>query len=779
MRFIMKKKFRRMMAFLLAAAMLCSMAACNKGNGDKDPDKTTSNKEFVWVPEFVKLDVDGSLYDAVISGDYLYYENYQWDEETMKSKITIDSCSMTDGSAGPSIEIPGLGYDEEAGSSRNLSSFMFDGEGNLVTLEYIYRWNEKTNESSQEYYICRYDASGERTFENDFSEVMTRDGSNSWIQYACMDGENRIYMACDTVVHLFDAEGVFCGTIDLGTNGWIDSMGAGKDGKMYVAYRDYNNNSTVLREMDFAGRSLGATYENFVDGYSRGGLAVGTDADFMVYDGNGLYAYDMKTQTSERILEWLDCDIYGDNIQGIKAMEDGRIMVTLYDWEADGPEIATLALKPAAEVKEKTEIVLGTLYSNGEIRRAAVNFNKSSDEYHVSMRSYFDYNDVTYSGETSNYQEVLSNAATRLNNDIISDNCPDILVLEGVNVSRFAQKGVFEDLNSYLDGGSVIKRGDYFENVLDAFTYNGTLVSIPKSFSLDTLAGRTADLGEERGWTLSEMLSYAEEHPDAELLAYGTKSSTLQSMFQYNQGNFVDWETGKCSFEDESFVKLLELANHFAPEYEYDEDAPSYPSRLAAGEILLSRENIYDFNEMQVPEAMYGEAVTFIGFPNESGDSGTYLSAGSGLAITSKSAHKEGAWKFMESWLGMESERYSWGFSTKKAKFEEAKAEAMKVNYILDENGQPMLDENGDPMTYGMGGFGYDDWFYEYHSMTAEEAELLEELIAGARPVTDFDMQITNIVLEEAEAFFKGQRSAKDVAGIIQSRVGVYVDENR
>ena len=33
--------------------------------------------------------------------------------------------------------------------------------------------------------------------------------------------------------------------------------------------------------------------------------------------------------------------------------------------------------------------------------------------------------------------------------------------------------------------------------------------------------------------------------------------------------------------------------------------------------------------------------------------------------------------------------------------------------------------------------------------------------------------------VEEAEAFFKGQKSVSDVANVIQSRVQVYVNENR
>ncbi len=41
------------------------------------------------------------------------------------------------------------------------------------------------------------------------------------------------------------------------------------------------------------------------------------------------------------------------------------------------------------------------------------------------------------------------------------------------------------------------------------------------------------------------------------------------------------------------------------------------------------------------------------------------------------------------------------------------------------------------------------------------------------------DTQLSQIITEESEPFFKGQKSAKDVAGVIQNRIQIYVNENR
>lgn len=120
------------------------------------------------------------------------------------------------------------------------------------------------------------------------------------------------------------------------------------------------------------------------------------------------------------------------------------------------------------------------------------------------------------------------------------------------------------------------------------------------------------------------------------------------------------------------------------------------------------------------------------------------------------------------------------GFSSNKKTFAEARAEATKIEYLLDENGEKVLDENGEPIIQGGGGaVGYgDDWMYEYHVTTEEEADRVEALIKIARPSTGSDSQIMDIISEEAQAFFKGQRTAQDVANNIQNRVQLYMNEN-
>ena len=143
---------------------------------------------------------------------------------------------------------------------------------------------------------------------------------------------------------------------------------------------------------------------------------------------------------------------------------------------------------------------------------------------------------------------------------------------------------------------------------------------------------------------------------------------------------------------------------------------------------------------------------------------------------------KDGAWAFIENYLNQPfDDLYSYGLPARKSALDDMVEKALNVTYMTDENGEQILDEDGNPIPEdGTSGISYGDWEYTYHTPTEEEIDILKDLISVAEPssATGND-EITNIITEEAEAFFKGQKSVADVAGVIQSRVQVYVNENR
>lgn len=781
----MRKNKTRFMALVLAVAAAVAMTACGSGGGDSTGDSAAAAgsaqneaKEWVYVPEFVELeDENVSYYEMQLFGDALYYESYDYDEETGKSSQNICRYSLTDKSV-TKTDIPLA--DSEMGedgsySGQNINAFVPLEDGGFAVVINNYKNSADTYESWINF--ARYDADGNELFYTDMREVMGDDQENSYVRNILTDGQGRFYLPADRKIWLIDAEGNSCGAADVsaGSYTWINSSGIGRDGKAYICYYSMEGNGGyTLAEVDFDKKAIGATYANFPGG-NGSTLSAGIEKDFIVHDGTSVYEYDLASQTPEKLFDWLDSDINGSFVNALGVLEDGRLLAVIQDWSTDDNGIALLTKTPGSEVAQKEQIVIGTLGGGYDLQAMAVKFNRSNDKYHISIKQYIDYNNWT--------ENSRSEAITNMNNDLISGNGPDIMDLSQLDVSQLAAKGVFEDLTPFLEQSSVINREDYLENILEAYIYDGKLLCIPATFSLQTVIGRASDVGTEMGWTLSELMDYADAHPDAAVFDGVTQANMLQYFMMYNEDSFIDWQEGTCHFDTEEFRQLLEFVNRFPEDYQWSEDNLSEATKIQNGEVLLSNTYISDFQDIQMYYEMFGGEITCIGYPTTDGSAGCALQAGATYAIASKSDVKDAAWSFIEYYLstmGDSDHSYGYGFATNKKELEKMAEEAVKVEYLTDENGNQILDENGYPIpSGGISSMSFmDGWSYTYHVPTQEEVDKVLELMEVAKPVSYANEEIMNIINEEAAAYFSGQKSADEVAGIIQSRIQIFVSEN-
>lgn len=774
----LKQIWKRAISVSLAAVMTFSLAACGK-----EEEKKEELPEYTYVPQYIELDSEQSYWNAALRGDSLYNLVQNWDEATNTSSQKLMKYSMEGGKFGEGETML------ELNDGNNIQSFTVDKEGSFYLMKIKYPELEEGEEPGEDYwekrqtFLYKYDAGGQQVYEQNITEQLMEDDGHSYMDTMLPDEQGRLYGISGDLIRLFDKDGRYAGKIS-DEETYFSGIGQGKDGKIYVSYYDRaaEGNSYVLAEVDFDGKKLGKVYKNFVGGNGNDILTPGIEKDFLVQDGTNVYEYDLATETAEPLFNWLDCDINGNYVEKMGITEDGRLIVMINDWNGGGYEMAFLDKKKTAELPVRETITIGSLYEGYDLKEAVVAFNKSNDKYRVKIKAYYD----TRDGSQDGYQ----NAITNLNNDIISgSNCPDIMDLSTLNIKQMVSKGVFEDLAPYLEKSTKLKREDYFDNILDSLTLDGVLVTIPYAFALQTVMGKTADVGDKMGWTLEEMIAFCEEHPGAQLFDYADKSSILAYCLGYNEAAFIDWETGECKFDSPEFKQLLEFVNKFPDEYDWESnDDKSTPEKLAAGEVLLNMAYISSYDDVQYSIAQFnGEPVTCIGFPDVSGGSGCSMHFQKTYGISSQSQHKDGAWEFIESVLAKEpDDRYSDTFSTRKDVLAKQREEATKVNYVTDENGELVLDEDGNPIEegssgsvvmYGSSGGG---WSYTYHRTTEEEADLVDALIAVAVPVNmDSSNQIVNIITEEADGYFKGQKSVDDVAGIIQSRIQLYVNENR
>lgn len=765
------RMWKRIGSAFLAAAAVVSLAACGGGVKSEDGQKNSAKgeqSEYRYVAEYVDLKVpeDVDFYRAQLIDDLFYYMSYEFDEASGSSSQTLHIYSIADQKETASYVMA-----ENAGEENryhSVNAYVVKENGGMAVLE---SWNDYSDENNpkSDLKIRLYDKEHNQTGEVDVKEEIPGLDENTYINTMFCDAQERFYLVGDSAIYLFDAELNYKGDISLADT-WISLTGVGKDGKAYASMYDRGTNQQVIRSVDFEQRKLGEVHGNFVSGNGNG-LVPGLEGDFLVSDGVRLYEYKMEDESLTELLTWLDCDIFGDYVQNVCTTSDGRIAVTISDWNSGEASLAYLTKVKASEVQEKQQITLGLLYEDQGISSAAVAFNKQSQDYHVNIKYYRDLNDYS--------ETAYSDAQTALNNDIISADCPDLIDASQTNMAQLASKGAFEDLSSWLDQSKNLSRDDYFENILESATYDGCLVYIPRSFGVQTVVGKTADVGEKPGWSLDDIIALSEKHPEAAVFQGATKDTMVYYCLNSNQDAFIDYESGKCSFDSPEFKKVLEFINRFPDNYEWTEDEESLPAQIAAGKILLEPVYLSRLEDIQIYPAMFNEPVTYVGYPTTDGSVGCRLSMNRGLAMTSKAENKEGAWEFIEFYLTREDKMFEYGFPSNKKAMQELIDKELKVEYIKDEKGELVLDEDGNPIPENNhGGIGYGDWEYEYHNCTEEEIALVQEIIAQATAGSYTDEKILNIITEEASAYFSGKKNVDEVAGIIQSRVQIYLDEN-
>ena len=766
------KLFTKMMHMCLILTMLISMVGC----GSKG-EPQTQEAEYVYAPTFMEISIEEAswLRDMMVVGGELYTSYTVYDENTLASQVKFVKKNLAANSEFEALDMVLL--PSQDGYEMDVNTFFVTEDGSIYTMVYEYPAFDPDNPEYEGtkplYSVHKYDKDGNRIYASDISSLLEKDEMNSYVQNMMVDKAGRVFLSSNNVVYVLDENGNELCSIDTKAD-WINSMGMDKGGKVYASMYGMDYNGLEVVELNPDTKSVGAKISGCPDGYNSGCYYPGIEEGFFVAGNECLYEFTPATGETKEVVSWLDCNINGGDVRSVQAGEDGNIYVFTNDYsgEEEKNELVILEKKAASEAAVKEEIVIGTLYSDQNLQSAAVRFNKANSQYQVKIKTYISDN-VEWTENT------YTDAITLINADLTSSNCPDIIDLSYFNADNLVAKGLIEDLTPYLEKSTTVSKEDFLDNVIATSTINGVLTSIPSYVNLQGIIGRASQLGDRSGWTIDEFMAFTEQYPDAKVFNYATKAGMLSIFLNYSIRDFVDYSTGKCSFDSEQFIKVLEFCNGFDLEYEYNENE-SFPDMIQSGQILLADTGFYSMTEYQMYSLMFPEEIRVMGYPTSDGEGGIKLSSYNTYAMTSKAKNKEAAWLFLESMLLYE-EYDEWrhnGFPVRKDMLEEMFKTASTPDYVYDENGEIMLDENGNKMENPKTSWGYDNWNADIYAATKEQCDAVRSLLEQGEMIGNMDQGLYEIILEDVDGYFQGQKSAQEVAKIIQSRAQIYVDEN-
>ncbi len=803
----MNRMMKRGAALLLALTLTLGLAACGK---DKD-NGTEQLTGKVYVPEFLDFNLDVEyISGGCATGDAVYLMGsksqereetdpatgeilYYYDEIYSLYRIPLDGSDPVQLEAYQPTALP-----EGAEGNVGVESITAADDGTIWLTEHVGvytfdlpenfnpenddKWNYHTYEES----IIRrqLDASGNEIGRVDISDLAGKLGVE-YVYANLFDRAGNLYAVTETEIimldpqlnKVFSVEGEdIAGSPTLLSNGRLGLLN-------YIYDEEKETGAWTMKTVDPEAQDWGEEYtlpENAYNAYPGGGEYL-----FYYQNGDSIYGYKAGAAEGEKIFSWIDSDINRSNMEFFSFLPDGRVVVVTREWQSDNSkvELAIMTATDRSQLPEKTTLTYATMYLGYDVRSQIIEFNKTSDKYRIEVRDYSEFATA----------EDSSAGLTRLNTEIVAGNVPDMLETSSIPLRQYAAKGLLEDLWPFIENDTDIGgRAGVMEHVLNAAEQDGKLYEIFTNFAIRTVAGPKNIVGDRMSWTLADLQEALAKMPEG-CAIFGqtdTKTDMLSNVMAQNADSFVDWSTGQCRFDSEDFKALLAFCNSFPAEYDWENSQDEWEdpyTRIISGKQMLT--SVYfsqlrwDFLENDGLFKSQGGAA-FIGYPREDGGVGSSFTTNGGIAMSAACKDKEGAWSFMRTRLlsqstDEESARYWSNFPVNKADFDKMVEEAMTVQYEQDENGQPLLDENGQPIEIKETWWISDDLQLEQGAVTQEQYDRFMALYNAVDSVYYFDEAIYDIVADMAGAYFAGDRSLDDTAAQIQSRVTLYVNENR
>lgn len=367
---------------------------------------------------------------------------------------------------------------------------------------------------------------------------------------------------------------------------------------------------------------------------------------------------------------------------------------------------------------EKTVITLGTMMQYDETEWLVQQFNEASTDYVAELKYYDD--------------------LTILATEIVAGDGPDVLFLTDVPYARYLKSGAFLPLTDVLDGAE-----DYEPKLRELLSEQFGDRILLASYQFNCIAAPASVLQGKTAWTFKEFKEIA---AGTNTFRKFLKNECLMLYCMQNLGEYIDEQENTCSFDSEEFCEVLEFANQFLQDVsQMVDDGRGADIQLTKKLVFISGLDTSSYESRWWDES----PATYLGFPSNSG-AGVMAAPDLQLAVLASTE-------------------------------QEAGAKAL-VAYALSEKFQSLIaSQDRFPVQHGvlenriMSFFTTGD--YEKAPIANEMQAKLEDMWDRTTGISYVDEALREIVMEEAAAYFNGDKTAEEVARLIQNRAQLYLDE--
>lgn len=335
---------------------------------------------------------------------------------------------------------------------------------------------------------------------------------------------------------------------------------------------------------------------------------------------------------------------------------------------------------------------------------------------------------------------------------------PDLMLVSAEDMVILAEKGALMDLTELIPADTMEQ---LLPCVIQDGTVDGRMVGVTTDILIETMI--TADaMWSGESWNLDEFLQVLEEngeweYPIGEYITYIDSMRCLKALLpNLCYSDFLDLEAGVARFDNDEFIRVMEICKQYAGRSASSEPIPSQECAARVAWVT-------DFTGFSKIMSECGDEEHLVGYPADG--SGHFIwSHFSYLVVNADSEHIEEIRDYIAFLLDHDNQLYGshgLGFSVRRDVLRDS---------VVTVNGEPMLIYNiGDMHTL----MNLENLKPDGTTYLEEFLDFVDSCVAGDK----WPLRIEQILEEELEPYFQGDKSAQEAAGLIQNRVQLYLDE--
>lgn len=589
-----------------------------------------------------------------------------------------------------------------------------------------------------------------------------------YINRMVIDNNDNIFLATNKSINVYDKDLKKVSSTPLDENSeYIDGMVTTPDGtvimveNVYTGSGDNWKSEYFVYSLDINGNKTKMDLGEDMYGKS---ISSGVGYDILYSTSTSVNAISLADKKSVEVVNFFDSDINPYDFNGAIFIDKDRFVTSTTDDE--GYSMLTFYKKvPADQVVDKQVITISVYGLDYSLSKRVSDYNKTNTQYKIKVVDYSQYDS----------EEDSDAGLKRFNTDLTSGNNADIIIPStwGTATENLIAKGVFTDLTPIMEAGNGVKKEDLVECAQTTFADGDKLYLVFPIYSVSCFEMKKSLYDGEL--TIEDMIEWEKKTGKKALSETYTSSEALYQLMSYGMSEFLDPKTGKCNFDSDEFKALLDYAksypNNLPEDYWENYNWDEYMNMYRKDNALVSLTGISSIADCNYNSAYtFGEETVYTGITI--GDSnGVVIYPYDMMGISAKSKNKEAAWEFINSCFSEEFyEANEWELPSLETEFDKRLEAATQKPYYLDEDGSKVEYDR----TYY-----YGEQEIVVEPLSSEKAKEIKEFVTKSHGQYSYDSELLNIVTEETESFFQGQKTSDEVAKVIQSRLQIYVNEKK